>query len=124
MDPTFTQLIYTESGGFAGLKRGCTIDPQALPDAPRGQLQHLLVQPHANPDSQVTLRMPDMLVYTLELVAQPPAVQPQQNAQAADNPHGMTPQHWLLQYPASDVPEDISDLIDYLRDHAQPLPLR
>jgi hypothetical protein len=34
------------------------------------------------------------------------------------------PQHWLLQYPASDVPEDISDLIDYLRDHAQPLPLR
>ena len=35
-------LIFTESGGFAGLKRGCTVAPAALPERPLEELQGLL----------------------------------------------------------------------------------
>jgi hypothetical protein len=115
MDTNITQLIFTESGGFAGLQRGCTLPPDALPEAPRGQLQNLLLQPHAAASQTPALSsMPDMQLYTLELVTQPGDAQ----SALADRT-----QHWVLQYPASDVPDDLADLIDYLREHAQPLPL-
>jgi hypothetical protein len=117
MDPIITQLIYRESGGFAGLQRGCTVQPEALPDAPRGQLQSLIRQPNANANIMPpgALNMPDMLVYTLELITQP------QSTQAQDMPTAQTNSHWLLQYPASDVPDDLTDLIEFLHSHAQPL---
>jgi hypothetical protein len=118
MDPIITQLIYRESGGFAGLQRGCTVQPDALPEAPRGQLQSLLRQPTANLTPPGALTMPDMLVYTLELVTQP------QSTQADGTPSEQTSRHWLLQYPAGDVPDDVTDLIDFLHSHAQPLPPR
>jgi hypothetical protein len=118
MDDNITQLIFTESGGFAGLQRGCTLPPDALPDAPRGQLQNLLLQPHsALAQTTATTSMPDMQIYTLELVTQPSQVQAAQTTPAPQT------QHWVLQYPASDVPEDLVDLIDFLREHAQPLQL-
>lgn len=44
MDATVTQLIFLESGGFAGLQRGCTLEPSALPELPRHELQSLLHQ--------------------------------------------------------------------------------
>jgi hypothetical protein len=115
MDPIITQLIYRESGGFAGLQRGCTVQPEALPDAPRGQLQSLIRQPNTNATPPGTLNMPDMLVYTLELVSQP------QHAQPGDMSIEQPSRHWLLQYPASDVPDDLTDLIEFLHSHAQPL---
>jgi hypothetical protein len=115
MDPIITQLIYRESGGFAGLQRGCTVQPEALPEAPRGQLQSLIRQPNANVMPPGTLNMPDMLVYSLELVSQP------QRAHADDMPTAQTSRRWLLQYPASDVPDDLADLIEFLHNHAQPL---
>jgi hypothetical protein len=100
-------LIFTESGGFAGLKRGCTVAPAALPERPREALQGLLQQPpepqHLEASSHV---MPDLQVYTLELVT----------ATEAD-PLGSR----VLQYPASDVPDDLSELIGFLREHAEPI---
>lgn len=119
MQPTVTQLIYKESGGFTGLQRGCTIEPQALPDTPRAQLQHLLVQPQTAQDgisSNSGTNMPDMLVYTLEMVMLP---EPDDTA----TPNTMQPAaHRTVQYPAGDVPDDVTDLIDFLQTLAQPLP--
>ena len=105
------RLVYTESGGFAGLRRGCTLEPAALPPVPGKQLQKLITQPPppsavAQPDTPNT--MPDNLLYTLELVTEPP-----------DTPDAP---RWVLQYPATDVPEDVEDLIGYLHEQAQPLP--
>jgi hypothetical protein len=125
MDPIITQLIYRESGGFAGLQRGCTVQPDALPEAPRGQLQSLLRQPNASAAATApgTLTMPDMLVYTLELVSQPQSAFAE-GAQADDTPTQQGSRHWLLQYPASDVPDDVTDLIAFLHSQARPLPPR
>lgn len=99
-------LIFTESGGFAGLKRGCTVAPAALPERPREELQVLLQQPFEPPRVDPS---PDMQVYTLELVT---ANEAEQQAH-----------HRVLQYPASDVPEDLSELIGFLREHAEPIAL-
>jgi hypothetical protein len=100
-------LIFTESGGFAGLKRGCTVAPAALPERPREALQGLLQQPpesqHLESSSHV---MPDLQVYTLELVTTNQA-EPLANR--------------VLRYPASEVPDDLSELISFLRDHAEPI---
>jgi hypothetical protein len=116
-----TQLIYTESGGFAGLQRGCTIDAQALPPEPLGQLQGLVQQTQgmAHPIDP-GLHMPDMQVYTLELVSQGKPLQ----ADGEDEPPQSSTSHWVLQYPASDVPEDVAGLIEFLHEQAVPLPLR
>ena len=116
MDATVTQLIFLESGGFAGLQRGCTLEPSALPELPRHELQSLLHQAlpgqvGALPPS--VLSMPDMQTYTLELVMQPPAHEAS-SAEAA-------PQHRVLRFPASDVPADLSELFEFLREHARPL---
>ena len=117
--PTVTQLIYKESGGFTGLQRGCTIEPQALPDTPRAQLQHLLVQPQTAQDcisSNARQNMPDMVVYSLEMVMLP---EPSDTAaQTTVQPAA----HRTVQYPAGDVPDDVTDLIDFLQTLAQPLP--
>jgi hypothetical protein len=116
-----TQLIYTESGGFAGLQRGCTIEPQFLPPEPLGQLQGLLQQAQTEVHtSNPVLRMPDMQVYTLELVSQ--AEPPQ--ADGAHEPAQLSTRHRVLQYPASDVPESLALLMEFLHDQAVPLPLR
>jgi hypothetical protein len=116
-----TQLIYTESGGFAGLQRGCTIAPQALPPEPLGQLQGLVQQTQgmAQPIDPA-LQMPDMQVYTLELVSHGNPLQ----ADGVDGPQASSTSHWVLQYPASDVPEDVAGLIEFLHEQAVPLPLR
>ena len=124
MDDTIARLIFRESGGFTGLQRGCTVEPGALPAAPRGELQSLLQAPAlagggAAPsltDMPSTPNMADMQVYTLELVMQPDV-----RAEGASATPGTTPQHRVLRYPSSDVPEDLSALIGYLRDHARPL---
>jgi hypothetical protein len=120
MTTTITQLIFKESGGFAGLQRGYTTAPQALPQVPRGQLQLLLQRPepaaHAhNP----ALNMPDMQVYTLELVIEPAALAPT----PCDPQHltALPARHVVLQFPASDVPDDVSALIEFLREQAHPL---
>lgn len=117
MQPTITQLIFKESGGFTGLQRGCTIEPQALPDTPRAQLQHLLVQPFDG-QHNAGLNMPDALVYTLEIVMQP--LQPEPGSSQAQATM-QTAAHRTVQYPAGDVPDDVTDLIDYLQTLAQPL---
>ncbi len=118
--PTVVQLIYKESGGFTGLQRGCTIEPQALPDTPRAQLQHLLVQPQTAQDcvsSNARHNMPDMLVYSLEMV-----MLPEPGGAATQNT--LRPAaHRTVQYPAGDVPDDVTDLIDFLQTLAQPLPM-
>jgi hypothetical protein len=116
-----TQLIYTESGGFAGLQRGCTIEPQALPPEPFGQLQGLVQQTQGMaPTRDPVLQMPDMQVYTLELVSH--GAPPQ--ADNVDEPLELSTGHWVLQYPASDVPESLALLIEFLHEQAVPLPLR
>jgi hypothetical protein len=101
-------LIFTESGGFAGLKRGCSVAPAALPERPREELQGLLQHPLKTPRLGTSPDMPDMQVYTLELVT---ANEPEQQANR------------VLRYPASDVPEDLSELIGFLREHAEPITL-
>lgn len=121
MDDTLARLIFRESGGFTGLQRGCTVEPGALPAAPRGELQSLLQAPTrarggAAPAPPDMPEMPDMQFYTLELVMQPEA-----RAEGESALPGTAPQHRVLRYPASDVPEDLSALIGYLRDHARPL---
>jgi hypothetical protein len=131
MTTTITQLIFRESGGFAGLQRGYTTAPQALPQVPRGQLQHLLQwpEPPANARSPA-LNLPDMQVYTLELELRMEPAQPAPTSQTAPDPcepqSPAQPQsrHLVLQFPASDVPDDVSALIDFLRAQATPLPLR
>jgi hypothetical protein len=117
--PTVAQLIYKESGGFTGLQRGCTIEPQALPDTPRAQLQSLLVQPQAAQDciSSNASNMPDMLVYSLEMVMLPDPGD--STAQNTIQPVA----HRTVQYPAGDVPDDVTDLIEFLQTLAQPLPM-
>lgn len=116
-----TQLIYTESGGFAGLQRGCTIEPQALPPEPLGQLQGLVQQAQAKAHTRdPALRMPDMQVYTLELVSHGKPL----HADGVDQPQELNTSHWVLQYPASDVPDDVADLIEFLHEQAVPLPAR
>jgi hypothetical protein len=99
-------LIFTESGGFAGLKRGCSVVPAALPERPREELRGLLQQPLETQRMGSSPVMPDMQVYTLELVT---ANEAEQQANR------------VLQYPASDVPEDLSELISFLREHAEPI---
>lgn len=124
MDDTIARLIFRESGGFTGLQRGCTVEPGALPAAPRGELQSLLQPPTpalggaapALTDTPHRPTMPDMQVYTLELVMQPSA-----QAEGGSATPDTAPQHRVLRYPASDVPEDLAALIGYLRDHARPL---
>jgi hypothetical protein len=121
MQPTVTHLIYKESGGFTGLQRGCIIEPQALPDTPRAQLQSLLVQPLTAQDSMSSnpsLAMPDTLVYSLEMVMllDPSDTEAQNTTQPAA--------HRTVQYPAGDVPDDVTDLIEFLQTLAQPLPYK
>ena len=124
MDDTISRLIFRESGGFTGLQRGCTVEPAALPAAPRGELQSLLQAPTvarggaapALTDMPSTPNMPDMQVYTLELV-----MRPDSGAVGEPDTPAKPPKHRVLRYPASDVPEDLSALIGYLRDHARPL---
>lgn len=120
MDPVITLLIYRESGGFAGLQRGCTVLPAALPDAPREQLQSLILQATANLTPPGGLAMPDMLIYSLELVSQPQGAHAD-GLHAQEQPTQQASRHWLLQYPASDVPDDVTDLIDFLHKRALPL---
>jgi hypothetical protein len=126
-DPTVTQLIFLESGGFAGLQRGCTVEPSALPDAPRHELQSLVQQTSREQASTLAPvpNMPDMQTYTLELVMQPA----DQNLGAAPPLPGKAQQqqqaqHRVLHFPASDVPNDVSLLIDFLRDQARPIEQR
>lgn len=124
MDNTIAELIFRESGGFTGLQRGCTVVPGALPEAPRGELQSLLRKPARTRSSAApspaelpgTAPMPDMQVYTLELV-----MQPDTGAESGSAAPVTSSQHRVLRYPASDVPENLSALIGYLRDHARPL---
>lgn len=115
MDDTISRLIFRESGGFTGLQRGCTVEAAALPAAPRGELQSLLQEPSLAQGGAVP-DMPDMQVYTLELVMRP-------DSRAVGEPDTPVkpPKHRVLRYPASDVPEDLSELIGYLRDLARPL---
>lgn len=125
MNTTITQLIYRESGGFAGLQRGYSTAPQALPQVPLGQLQHLLQMQGPAATGSPLQNMPDMQVYTLELVMEP--AQPSQSPQAqcdAQQPSAPGARHVVLQFPASDVPEDVSALIEFLHEQARPLPLR
>ncbi|MGA8515748.1 MAG: hypothetical protein WB821_13375 [Burkholderiaceae bacterium] len=122
---TITQLIFRESGGFAGLQRGYITAPQALPQLAFGQLQHLLQLPEPATISQPLSNLPDLQVYTLELVVEPAL--PTQTAQAQCEPYAPATtqtRHIVLQFPASDVPEDVSALIEFLREQATPLPLR
>ncbi len=108
MDMTVTQLIFRETGGFAGLQRGCTLEPEALPEVPRTELQSLVERPEPPGDRAAlaaqAASMPDMQVYTLELIMR--------EAQ---------PAHRVLRYPASDVPADVTELIGFLRENAKPL---
>ena len=116
MDSTVTQLIYLESGGFTGLQRGCTVEPSALPEVPRTELQSLLQQTplaQMGASSHPVPAMPDMQTYTLELVMQPPGQEPRTPEAAL--------QHWVLTYPAGDVPADLSELFGFLREHARPI---
>ncbi len=121
MQPTVTHLIYKESGGFTGLQRGCTIEAQSLPDTPRAQLQSLLVQPLAAQDSissNASPNMPDMLVYSLEMVIL-------QDASDTAAQNAMQPAaHRTVQYPAGEVPDNVTDLIEFLQTLAQPLPYK
>lgn len=120
MNVHVTQLIFTESGGFTGLQRSCTLPPDALPEAPRGQLQSLLLQPEQAAAQAPGVSMPDMQLYTLELLTQPdglPALPVATDAHAA----GPEPHHWVRHYPADDVPDDVADLIEFLRERAQPM---
>jgi hypothetical protein len=120
MTTTITQLIFRESGGFAGLQRGYTTAPQALPQLPLVQLQHLLQSPETAANARgPALSMPDMQVYTLELVIEPVAL-----THAQCDPHSSKEppaRHVVLQFPASEVPEDVSALIEFLREQAHPL---
>lgn len=116
MDSTVTQLIFLESGGFTGLQRGCVLEPAALPEVPRSELQHLVHQTSQfQADSPVLggAVMPDLQTYTLELVMQP-RVHEASNIEEA-------PQHRVLSYPASDVPADLSELFEFLREQARPI---
>ena len=101
-------LIFTESGGFAGLKRGCTVAPAALPERPLEELQGLLQRSLETPRLGPLPDLPDMQVYTLELVT----------ASEADQQANR-----VLQYLSSDVPEDLSELISFLHEHAEPIAL-
>jgi hypothetical protein len=131
--PNIQRLIYTESGGFAGLRRGCTVDAHSLPQEPSQQLSGLLAKPQAlQAGSVIAANMPDQLLYTLELVTEPsdtpntgvakvaakktPA--PKTRSRAKTKP---TPSPWVLRYSASSVPEDLAALMDYLHDQAKPL---
>ena len=92
------------------------LEPAALPELPRSELQHLVHQtPEIQPASLVPghAAMPDMQTYTLELVMQP------QGHAASDLT--AAPQHRVLSYPASDVPEDLSELFGFLREQARPI---
>ena len=102
-------LIFTESGGFAGLKRGCTVAPAALPERPLEELQGLLQRSLETPRPSPSPDLPDLQVYTLELVTANGAKQ--------------QTHHRVLQYLASDVPEDLSELISFLHEHAKPIAL-
>jgi hypothetical protein len=119
-DPTVTQLIFLESGGFTGLQRGCTVEPSALPELPRTELQSLVQQTlspaqmgEMGASSPVVPAMPDMQTYTLELVMRPPG----QEASASEAAR----QHRVLTYPASDVPADLSELFGFLREQSRPI---
>jgi hypothetical protein len=116
MDSTVTQLIFLESGGFTGLQRGCVLQPAALPELPRSELQQLVQQTsHAQEDHLASGRgdIPDMQTYTLELVMQPRDHETNANDEAT--------QHRVLRYAASDVPADLSELFDFLRGQARPI---
>ncbi len=124
MGVTITGLTFVESGGFAGLLRGCTLEPAALPEVPRVELQNLAQQTtgaawksgEPGPFLHNRAEMPDMRdmqVYTLELV-----MQPSPDSDAGDT---AAAQHRVLRFSASDVPENAVELIQFLRDRARPL---
>jgi hypothetical protein len=120
MNAHVTQLIFTESGGFTGLQRSCSLPPEALPETPRGQLQSLLLQPEQATPQAGAVCMPDMQLYTLELLTQPEDV-PAAPAPAKPDAAHPEPQHRVLRYPADEVPDDVADLIGFLRERAQPM---
>ncbi len=140
------RLIYQESGGFAGLRRGCTVDAAALPPAPSQQLGALLAQPTAWQNQTIVNRMPDQLLYTLELVTEasdaasaatrgpepkktvhkkPVGSAPANKTSTLATPVSATtataPTNWVLRYSATEVPESLSILMDYLHEQAKPL---
>jgi hypothetical protein len=131
MQPTIAQLIFIESGGFAGLQRGCTVVPAALPEAPRQALQHLMqtssdaagdeLLAGAASSSTPARNMPDMQLYTLELVFDNRSEGGATQERRAATPADATPAHRVMQMPASDVPPDLAELIGFLREHARPL---
>jgi hypothetical protein len=120
MNAHVTQLIFTESGGFTGLQRSCTLPPDVLPEAPRGQLQSLLQQSEQATTDASAVSMPDRQLYTLELLTQlenAPVAPTAADPQMADS----ETRHRVLRYPADDVPDDVADLIGFLRERAQPM---
>lgn len=120
MNAHVTQLIFTESGGFTGLQRSCTLPPDALPEASRGQLQSLLQQSEQATTDAPDGSMRDRQLYTLELLTQPENAP---LAPAAVDPHiaDSETRHRVLRYPADDVPDDVADLIEFMRERAQPV---
>jgi hypothetical protein len=123
MNAHVTQLIFTESGGFTGLQRSCTLPPDALPEAPRGQLQSLLQQSEQSTTDAPDVSMPDRQLYTLELLTQPENAPVTHEASAAADSQmaDSETRHRVLRYPADDVPDDVADLIGFLRERAQPM---
>jgi hypothetical protein len=122
MNVHVTQLIFTESGGFTGLQRGCTLPPDALPEAPRGQLQGLLLQPEQAVAQAPSVSMPDRQLYTLELLTQPENAPAATEVPIADSHTADSEtRHRVLRYPADDVPDDVADLIGFLRERSQPM---
>jgi hypothetical protein len=121
------RLIYTESGGFAGLRRGCTVDARSLPQEPSAQLSSLLAKPQALQAASkvIAANIPDQMLYTLELVTEPSDTAPLKAAPAkkrSPKKHSKpstTP--WVLRYNAASVPEDLAALMDYLHEQAKPL---
>jgi hypothetical protein len=125
VSPNIQRLIYTESGGFAGLRRGCTVDARSLPQTPSQQLSSLLAQPKALEAASkvIAANMPDQMLYTLELVTEPSDTAPPaaEKLAARKKKKSSLKAPWVLRYNAASVPEDLQDLMDYLHEQAKPL---
>ncbi len=70
--------------------------------------------------SNPVLRMPDMQVCSLGLDSKAKPPQPD----GAQEPVELSTRRWALHHTASDVPQSLALLIEFLHDRAVPLPLR
>lgn len=99
------QVRFRQSGGFAGLRRGCDLDTDTLPAEEAANLRSLVEQSGVlQAQSGRTAKARDLFNYEITI-------------ETSDGTH-------LVTFDDGSKPEGIEPLLEYLQNLSEPLPLR